>query len=142
MVSPSTDEGLKSAAYLSDVLRDPKVAFSEETEEAPMNAAFKTSLRAFPWYESEGNEYRHLRFNLAMDGSKHATRVDAILDGICHVFRFSHMLTTPNLIGGCFRFRLEGSQRKCRRSRCGRWSWQSVYGIGTASSPSPVHPGR
>jgi hypothetical protein len=86
----STDEGLKSGAYISDVLRDPKVAFSQETEESPLNVAFKTNLGYFPWYESKGNEYRHLRFDLAMDGSKHATRADAILEGTsCATIFFS-----------------------------------------------------
>jgi hypothetical protein len=87
----STDEGLKAGAHLSDVLFDPKLAFSQETEAAPLNVAFKTNLWYYPWYESEGNEYRRLRFNQSMNGSRHAVGSDAILEGRCCLVNFPEM---------------------------------------------------
>ena len=81
----STDEGLKSSAYLSDTIFDPKLAFSQEPTETALNTAFKTDLSFYPWYEATGNEHRRLRFNLGMDGSKNATNPNVILEGTCGV---------------------------------------------------------
>lgn len=60
---------------------DPKLAFSEEPNEAALQVAFKTSLPLWGWYESEGNEYRFQRFSIGMEGSKRAAPPNAILEG-------------------------------------------------------------
>jgi hypothetical protein len=78
----STDEGLKSAACLSDVLLSPKSALSQEPEGAPFNVAFDTDVWYYSWYDIEGHEYRQTRFNQAMNGSKSAVGADAILEGM------------------------------------------------------------
>ena len=76
-----SDESMKAGAYLQDVLLDPKLAFSEEPNETPLNVAFKTTLPKFEWYEAKGNEHLLLRFGVAMEGSKQAYSPNAILEG-------------------------------------------------------------
>jgi len=61
-----TDESLKSAAYLSENLTDPRTAHSDEPTDSAFNRAFNTPLGMFPWYEQPENTFRLKRFNAGM----------------------------------------------------------------------------
>ncbi|KAI0064466.1 S-adenosyl-L-methionine-dependent methyltransferase [Artomyces pyxidatus] len=63
IVGHITDEGLTSAPFIIDYIRDsPKDAL------APFNLAYKTKATLWDWYEEPGNEWRGLRFATAMTG--------------------------------------------------------------------------
>ena len=64
---------MKASAYLPEVLLDPKLASSQDANDAPLNIAFNTKLSAWDWYESKGNEHRLLRLGINMEASKQAT---------------------------------------------------------------------
>lgn len=80
-VSTSSDEAMKSAAYLSEVLLDSKLGKSEEPNETPLNVAFKTELPCWEWLETKENECRRVRFGMAMEGAKQASDPNSILEG-------------------------------------------------------------
>ncbi|KIP10249.1 hypothetical protein PHLGIDRAFT_85462 [Phlebiopsis gigantea 11061_1 CR5-6] len=80
-VGHCTDEGMKAASYLQDVMLDPKLGPSTEPNDAALNAAFNTKLSAWEWFESPGNEHRQLRFGITMEGSKQAASLNAIKEG-------------------------------------------------------------
>lgn len=76
---------MKSAAYLPEALLDPKLAFSQEPTETPLNVALKNDISMWDWLESEDNELRRIRFGMAMEGAKLAADPNAILDGLCRL---------------------------------------------------------
>ncbi|EKM60006.1 uncharacterized protein PHACADRAFT_250851 [Phanerochaete carnosa HHB-10118-sp] len=80
-IGHSTDEAAKAAAYLQDVLLDPKTAKSQEPNEIALNLAFRMNLPIWEWFEQKGNEHRKVRFSLAMEGSRQVSPLNAILDG-------------------------------------------------------------
>ena len=77
----STDEGLKSAGYMTEAILNKFFAKTDEPNETALNIAFKTDLPAFEWYETPGNEYRLLRFNITMDASRRFVPSEATTDG-------------------------------------------------------------
>ena len=88
----STDEGMKAASYLQDVLLDPILGPSYDPNDAALNAAFKTKLSSWEWFESPGNEHRQLRFGIAMEGSKQAASLNAIREGAFILYLYSIVL--------------------------------------------------
>ena len=80
-VENSTDECLKSGAYIEDTIFDPARAFSAEPNESPLNVAFKTDLTIWEWYETPSNKRRLHRFSVAMEGSRQAASPNEILNG-------------------------------------------------------------
>lgn len=72
---------MKATSYLQEVLLDPKLASSQDANDAALNAAFNTKLSAWEWYESKGNEHRLLRLGINMEGAKPSTS-NAINEGV------------------------------------------------------------
>ena len=95
---------MKAAAYLQEALLDSKIAKSQEPNETAFNLAFSTNLPEWEWFEQKGNEHRLLRFGIAMEGTKQATPLNAILEGMC-----LHLQPSAESHSAA-RIRLEGSQ--------------------------------
>ncbi|OCH84738.1 O-methyltransferase [Obba rivulosa] len=79
LVGHLTDESLKSAAYLSDTLTDPRTASSYEPTESAFNRAFGTPNGMFEWYEQPENAFRLRRFNAGMRAT--AGETSEVLEG-------------------------------------------------------------
>ena len=62
LLGSSCDEGLMSAAKMSQFLRDPKGAAS------PFNMSLGRPTRLWSWFEEPGNTWRGRRFNAAVKG--------------------------------------------------------------------------
>ncbi|KAI0341312.1 O-methyltransferase [Trametopsis cervina] len=77
----SSDEVLKSAAYLQEVLSDPELTSSGEPTKASFNKAFKTDLMFWEWFDLPENAANLRRFGNAMTGLTNSTPASAILEG-------------------------------------------------------------
>ena len=62
----STDDSMKSAAFVTDALLDPAASHSEDTSTSPCLRLFKTK-NYFDYLYAPGNEYLAVRFQAAMD---------------------------------------------------------------------------
>ena len=62
----STDDSMKSAAFVTDALLDPATSHSEDTSASPCLRLFKTKSY-YDYLYSPGNEYQAVRFQAAMD---------------------------------------------------------------------------
>lgn len=67
-------------------MKDPKLAHSQEPNETPFNAAFKTDLRWFDWYELPENEYRRRRFATALAGAPVLTKQSVTGDVVARYY--------------------------------------------------------
>ncbi|KAJ3559927.1 hypothetical protein NM688_g39 [Phlebia brevispora] len=76
-----TDEGSKSAAWLTETVTDKKIGFSQEPNETAFNKAFGTQLAMFPWLELPENILRLKRFALGMKGTQSMAPPSNILQG-------------------------------------------------------------
>ncbi|KAA1472201.1 O-methyltransferase [Dentipellis sp. KUC8613] len=75
------DESFKAAAYLADVISNPEISHSYESNKSAANKAFNTDLDLFSWFETPGNEHRIRRIGHAMNGSQALSPPNAILEG-------------------------------------------------------------
>ena len=73
---------MKSSAYLKEVFLDPKLSFSQEPTDTPFNAAFRTKLSLWDWFDLKEHNYQRIRFGIAMEGSKRTASQTAILEGM------------------------------------------------------------
>lgn len=75
------DEGYKSAGYLPETLKDPKMATSGEPNVAAFNTAYNTDIPVFEWFELAENQYRRRRFATAMEGTQNLTPPGTTING-------------------------------------------------------------
>ncbi|KZO93897.1 S-adenosyl-L-methionine-dependent methyltransferase [Calocera viscosa TUFC12733] len=75
------DEMSKSGAYAWEALSDPKTAFSEEPEDAPLSRAFGTHITFWDWMEEPEQVNRLARFGVAMRAWQNTLPADAMLHG-------------------------------------------------------------
>lgn len=61
----STDDAMKSAAFITDALLDPVISHSEESSDSPCSWLFKKKSY-FDYVYAPGNEYLGIRFQAAM----------------------------------------------------------------------------
>jgi hypothetical protein len=76
----STDEVVKTAAYLSDNLLDPKTAASQEVTDGPLSRAFGPETW-FEFLEKPDNAYRLRRYGVAIHGLGSTVSLGAIMAG-------------------------------------------------------------
>ncbi|KZV65080.1 S-adenosyl-L-methionine-dependent methyltransferase [Peniophora sp. CONT] len=76
-----TGEQLKALSYLPDVLLDPKRTSSGEVNETAFNAAFKTTISAWDYFELPENSAALARMTKGMEAGKRIAPPDAILRG-------------------------------------------------------------
>jgi len=81
MMSHTLDEAFKGAAYTLEALQDPKTAFSEEDEDAPLCRAWGTKLSMWNWMELPEQAHRLRRFGVAMRGVQAMEVPNNILEG-------------------------------------------------------------
>ncbi|KAJ6510967.1 O-methyltransferase [Mycena sanguinolenta] len=77
----NTDETMKAAAYIEDVVLDKVSEASDDEFNTPLNRAFGTHVDLFSWYEKPENRKRFKRFGFAMDVSRRLSPPGAILQG-------------------------------------------------------------
>ncbi|KZT58691.1 S-adenosyl-L-methionine-dependent methyltransferase [Calocera cornea HHB12733] len=75
------DECAKSGVYTWEALSDPKTAFSEETEDAPLSRAFGKQAAFWDWVEEPEQVNRLARFGVAMRAWQNTLPADAMLHG-------------------------------------------------------------
>lgn len=80
LTEPSTDESMKSSAFITDALLDPTTAHSEEASDAPCLRLFKESS-FFEHLHAPGNEYQNARFQAAMGGLAASDSSSAVVPG-------------------------------------------------------------
>lgn len=80
LTKSSTDESMKSSAFLVDVLLDPATAHSEETSDAPC-LRFCKEKSFFEHLHAPGNEYQNTRFQAAMGGLAASDSSSAVVPG-------------------------------------------------------------
>ncbi|KAK0200674.1 O-methyltransferase [Desarmillaria ectypa] len=81
LLEHSADEVFKSSAYLTEVLLDKKLGYSDDHKDCPFSYAYKTEKHMFEWYDDPGNEFRLKRFASAMEGAAKLDPPNAILSG-------------------------------------------------------------
>lgn len=72
-------DGLRSAAYLVDNLRDPHTSASMEPQHAALQRAYKLDVRFSEWMQQPDQEYRRRRLTSALDGVASVESKDYIL---------------------------------------------------------------
>jgi len=78
----STDEAMKSSAFMAEGVTKPGYALSDDPTKAAFNIAFGTDLGVFQWYELPENEERRRTFQVAFEGGKNMFNPRQILEGI------------------------------------------------------------
>ena len=81
LVELCTNHQFKTLSYLPDVILDPKTTSSGEVTEAAFNAAFKTSLSSWDWYDLPENKDALACVTKGMEAGKRIAPPDAILRG-------------------------------------------------------------
>ena len=80
LTKPSTDESMKSSAFIVDALFDPSTAHSEDASEAPC-LQFCKENSYFEHLYAPGNEYQNARFQAAMGGLAASDSSSAVVPG-------------------------------------------------------------
>ncbi|KAJ7146171.1 S-adenosyl-L-methionine-dependent methyltransferase [Mycena epipterygia] len=78
LVGLNTDETLKAAAYIEDVVLDTQ---RDDELNTPLNRAFNTHIDLFSWYERPENRVRFRRFGMSMDASRRLSPPGSVLQG-------------------------------------------------------------
>ena len=78
----STDDCMKSSAYMAEAVTEPEYALSDGPNKTAFNIAFDTSLSIFEWYEQPDNEERRRTFQAGFESGKIMFNPQQILEGI------------------------------------------------------------
>ncbi|KAI0826305.1 O-methyltransferase [Irpex lacteus] len=80
-VGHSTDEVMKGAGYLQEVISDPIWSASGDPAKTPFAKAFNVDVPMWEWFESPANSTRLRRFGAAMGSLTHTATVGALTAG-------------------------------------------------------------
>ncbi|VDB95385.1 unnamed protein product [Peniophora sp. CBMAI 1063] len=82
-VGQLTDEGMKSTSYLTETVLDPVSGHANDITDLAFNRAFP-DVKGTVWnfYDMEEQQYRRNRFAMTMEGSKHMSPAEAIVEGV------------------------------------------------------------
>ncbi|KZV87208.1 S-adenosyl-L-methionine-dependent methyltransferase [Exidia glandulosa HHB12029] len=77
----STDEVMKTASYLAEVITDPAMAASDEPDNVAFSIAMRTDKDWWKWAESPENSMYLQRFSLAMSAAKQVMPEQTTVEG-------------------------------------------------------------
>lgn len=81
--SSAQDHG-KFAAYLTEAMTDPKMALSQEPNEAASQLALRTDMTYFDWMNLPENAARRKKFGIAMAATTNYSNDPIVYDGPWH----------------------------------------------------------